>query len=257
VTCTELPPVLRALVDSRAQWQTPQEIACALSLDINEVLDEIVRLRVEGYVDLWPRSPRGPAITFSAWGAAVLGCTAAENPKGSKSVYRWIRGKADPNPPRRRLPRGDEGASAVELAEDRGLGPDQVAEFVEDFESLQARRRERRERRGLPVRPEDVMTPAILYLGHALWPWHERDKGKRPAHLCRDCVQGRRRRQVVRPACRCGRGLRRWPEPAACPGCGDHIPPGRRSHYCLRCSRWGWDPVFSPDPRQARNDRTA
>jgi hypothetical protein len=245
LTCTELPPVLRALVDSRAEWQTAQEIACALEVDIQEVHHEIARLRTEGYVDLWARAPGGPAITFSVWGAATLGYSVIEN-KVSPDVYRWTKGKPDPDPPRRRRRPGceDDEVLIMDLVVEPGPGPAEQAIARIDGESRGEMCAERW-RRGLPIRPEDVPLPTVILWGHVLWPWEESlAKGEtRPPRTCKACIPAKKRRKVLKVSCdRCGRGSRPRPKLDVCPACkGRRI---SRTTFCLRCGRWGWDEFF-------------
>ena len=254
MSSTELPPILGALVASRAAWLSPAETALALEIDVQEVDHEIERLRIDGYVDTSTLSSAVPVFTFSAWGAAVLGYTPTE--QGARNVYRWIKCAPDPDPPRRRKPRRPvlEDEPAINQVVDERPGPLETS-IAREGDDARAAEASARWERGGTVRPEDVPPPSILLWGHGLWHWTEllAPREKRPARDCRECapsIKKAKRLKVLKAMCRCGRGLRRPPRLDCCTGCKDR--PLSKSTLCLRCGRWGWDDFFRPKSARRR-----
>lgn len=235
-------PVLAALIDSRRAWISHSEIVASTSLDPDAV-DAAVQQFVElGYFDIWDRKPV-PVLTLSAWGAATLGYRLSDN--GAENVYRWVRGPLDGDAPRRpkRRPRGNE-PPPIEEVPDQQPRPPELVEVAEEEELAAAERIEKRMRKGLPLRPEDVPQPTIILMGHSGFPWRETDDGDVPSGFCPECNRNERMNKHRRATCKCRRrhAAEAKQGPCQCPGCrGAKL---RRSTYCARDRRWGWDSYF-------------
>jgi hypothetical protein len=236
----DLPPMVVALIDAPAAWMSVAALAVQLEKSESDVSDSLCELDIMGWLDV-SDGPEGPVVTFSAKAIRLLDLDMV----GDLPPFRWERRLR-----KRRRILDDAPPPAVERTPSRELGPAATAIFTEEMTRLVNRRAERRRARGLPLRPEDVAYPSVLLMGHALWPWSEVDTAPRPSVHCRHCHAGGKRRKVLRITCDCGRGLRRWPDPPVCPGCKDQDLSKRRSHYCLRDRRWGWDTYFSPPADQ-------
>ena len=217
VTRTEIAPALRVLIDSRAEWIDVTEYADALSLSIWEACAVIGQFVTDGYLCIGGESTRNPRVTFTAWGAAVLGLERSE--ADARHVYKWvITGKPNPNPPRRPRPRREH--VPIDQVADSAPGPLEQMLLEEE-------------------RHEPV--PRIILTGPELTPWdeHRARKEKRPDRHCKRCrPQGKRKRKSVSISCRCGHPAV-VPAETSCPAChGENL---SRSTYCARCCRWGAD----------------
>jgi len=220
MSCTELPPVLRALVDSRCAWLTEPEIAYALNWRRKETRKEVNRLLGCGYADLHTLADGSTVVTFSPLGAAAFEYELTDDDDVSTQATRWVSRRSR----RRPAPEPEEEGDRIERVPDRRPGP--VDQLI--------------------LQEEDVGRPIVILMGHAGWGWAETlAKGEtRPSTECRECSSVRKKRKVLKAKCECGRGLRRRPRLEVCPACKGR--PLSRWTYCLRCSRWGWDEFFHP-----------
>jgi hypothetical protein len=242
--CTLAQPVLAALVEARREWATVPALAERSRLDEETVHRVVEDLRIRGYLDVWWTKRPLPVVTFSAWGAFTLGYRLHDD-GADRPRRRWVRAESKGEPPRRRRPRPrEEGAELVDQLADPGPAPDVVAEEAEEADARAEELRIRREKRGLPLREDDVPRPTIILTGHSLATWNETDEGNVPSGYCPEANRRRERNEVPRASCPCKRDHLRKLRPALCPGCrGREL---TRSTFCARCRRWGWDPFFHP-----------
>ena len=244
-------PVFRALVDSRAPWQSPAELATAIGVDVCIIMDELKALESEEYIDIWLNSAAGPIVTFSAWGSDRLGLSLAE--AGGENVFRWVETSSTRNPKSRRRPKEGKEGSIIDNAVDQRPGPADLAEQNELDEIRTEQRRRRREQRGLPLRPQDVPRPTIQYARLSPWGESRAKREERPARTCAHCSKGNGRRKVLKIRCQhCGRGCRPRPESQRRECCPDR--PLKTNEICLSCRRWGWDEHFAKHNRVSADD---
>jgi hypothetical protein len=239
-----LPPLVQALLDAPRAWLTPAQFAQLVEQDESYVTDALCDLDVAGWLDI-SEGRDGPLVTFSYRAMVDLELEIIEH----AHEFRWVRRRRGrPGPPLE--------GSPLDLVVDRDLGPADTAIYHEALMLLQARRQERRRRRGLPLRPEDAAYPTILLMGHGLWHWHERDKGKRPSRICRHCEVVRKRHRFLKPWCEhCGRNMRPAPRLDVCTGCKSR--PISDSTLCLKCNRWGWDELTSKAQAAGKTEKQA
>lgn len=240
------PRLIAALVEGPRAWSTPAQLADLVGATADQVGDELVDLDVAGWLDVTD-GPAGPIVTLSMDAIRALDVELIEH----MSEYRWVRShRRRPNP--RAL------APALEAIPDRDPLADAAlaASYREEFDRIQARRRERRGRRGLPLTPEHAPYPTIFLLGHGLWHWHERDKGPRPSRICSHCEVVRKRHRYLKQDCtHCGRNVRPAPRLEVCTGCkGKDI---SDSTYCGKCNRWGWDEITRGEAAPRRAEKSA
>ena|GEM_PF-3785284 len=239
---TSTRPVLAALIESRREWISLEEIATATGFDqsaVDFIVDSLIK---NGYLDAWVRKS-STVVTFSCWGAWKLGYRLTENGARNRNRLRWVKrkkGKTDLDPPRRRHREMD--LRPAEAIPDDRPGPEQVAaERDEEAVRFEAKRT-RAERRGTPLRIEDVPRPRIILTGHSGFPWSETDDGDVPSGYCPECNQAESKNKHLRANCQCRRWHRLNLRPGRCVGC--HGAKLSRSTYCSRCRRWGWDDYF-------------
>lgn len=216
--------LLEALIGGPKAWQTPDAVAEALGLGVEETTDLLCELDMAGWLVVWdgedaPGRCEGPVVCLSPLGAERLGVRLVE--VGPKAVPAWARlGDVDPLPPRGPLDAQRVRPLNLERAPDPFPGPEQAAILAErSAAQFAAQERLGRDERGSFSPPS-------------------------PSHLI-------------------GVGLTPWPGPSQtpgpdrkgiCPACGGR--PLRSHMYCLCCDNWGFDgvvdrpgPTDSPSPR--------
>lgn len=243
---TELPPILEALLRAPLPWQTPQELADALTQSLDYISDQLCDLEVSGVVDV-SDSDAGVVVAFSFRTIAELDLELIDDEK--TELPRWAL---------RAAPRVGIGPDLWEECErtpdHRNPDPYIVVALAELEEQRAERKRVKREKRGLPLRYQDVPLPTVQHTGHAGLDWHEPQLDGRQ-NRCPSCMTGARPRKVLRLKCRCGRGERFRPKDAVCRACKNK--PLSRTECCLDCGRWGWDSYFGPKASATQEERSA
>ena len=87
--------IVEALIKAPVAWQSPSELAAALGINIEDTLDILASLDVEGWLAAWERE-LDIVVTLSIGGASFLGLRLVEI--GRDEVPRWAR-QGDPEPP--------------------------------------------------------------------------------------------------------------------------------------------------------------
>ena len=209
--------VLGALIEAPVAWQSPEAVATAIGLGVEETTDLLCALDVAGWVVVWD-STEGPYITLSALGAERLAVRLVE--VGPGGTLRWAPvGDPDPPAPRSKNVCAGERGARLEFVIDPNESPEDA---VSRFESPPARPGAGAARKGGAgaSRPDDLPRP-IQLVGVGLTPWPG------PVQNAEDL--------------------------ATCPVCGSKkfLP----QMYCLYCDRWGLDRVLphsQDDPSSAR-----
>lgn len=247
---TELPPILDALLRAPLAWQTPQELSDTLNQSLDDISDQLCEYEVAGVVDV-SDGDEGVVVAFSFRSIRELDLELIDDEK--TGLPRW-----GLRPPRRsQAPAEEVYEPFIETEDVRNPDPYVLVALAELEEQRAERKRVKRERRGLPLRYQDVPLPTIQHTGHAGLPWHEPDLDGRE-NRCSSCLMGGKRRKVLRLHCRCGRGERRRPKDDRCRACkACKNKPFSRSECCLDCGRWGWDDYFSPKPQRPPAEQTA
>jgi hypothetical protein len=207
-------PVLDALIAAPIACQSPDDLAVALGLDVDEMTDRLSLMDEAGWIAVWDGEV-GPIVTLTPLAAERLQVVLIE--RGPDETPRWARaGDPVPSPPKAKHVCHSERSASLDGLPDPALTPDLAAERAERAEGLAARAASRRTGPSTPFRVEDLPRPSML-LGQGLTPWPG------PRQAPRD----------------------------DCPACSDRV---LLPHmYCLCCNRWGLDAllaalVHSSDP---------
>jgi hypothetical protein len=200
--------VLDALIQAPVAWQSPEEVAIAIGLGVDETTDILCALDLAGWVVVWD-STEGPYITLSPLGAERLAVRLVE--VGPAGTLRWAP-LGDPSPPEPRSKNVcvTDRAAYFEFVTDPTESP---ADAISRFESLPARPGTARKGAAGLARPDDLPRPTQL-VGVGLTPWPG------PVHNAEEL--------------------------ATCPVCGSRklLP----QMYCLYCDRWGLDRLLPDSP---------
>jgi hypothetical protein len=204
--------ILRQIRVSPGACVAPSALAAALAVEPDVMLDQLAEMDIAGWICVW-ETEGGPLITYSPLTVERLDLKLTEDARGT---LRWVI-EAE-GTPERVYPRPchDDGqVDVLDTIADPSPGPDEIAERNEAAERAGAALIARSDR--YPLAAEDVPYPTVMLLGNES-DWYEIDRrrGRKPAFRRCDCCKGRK------------------------------LP---LNHYCLRCSRWGWDPYFAaPKP---------
>jgi hypothetical protein len=194
---------LEALIAGPAAWREVGTIADALGLGVDDTMDALCDLDVDGWLEVRDGED-GPLVSLSPLGASRLGVRLVES--GVAETPRWARsGDPEPPPPRPRNVCAGERGATLEFVNDPMPRPDLAAELAERT-AVAVAKAERPAAAESPARPDALPFPSVL-LGVGLTPWPGPGQAPDMSGIC--------------PACG-GRKLR------------PHV-------YCLCCDRWGLD----------------
>lgn len=280
---TVVATVREAFLAARKEWMFPSDLAESTGWDPTAVDAALADLERGGLIDVWTKAPgnRGPAVTWSAYGAKVLGIqltipTSRVDERGveRRRPSRWRRAKnvTGPDRPRKRrrhvfadrcaevlMPDDDPAPGPVDLVVDASPPPDELVSLHEEMYAAVELRREQLEQLGKSLTPDDAPLPIVVYDAPGTWLEYERtaDEVFEPLGPC-DCCAERaiwcvERDQGDQPESLAAFIEQLRDDPAA-------VGPRRgvktridRNGVCPKCQRWGWDSYFAPiDVRHRR-----
>jgi hypothetical protein len=155
--------LLDAIVAGPIGWQTPQQLATRLGLELNQTADLIADLNAQQWLDPW-ETEQELYVTLSPRAAERLNVRLVQ--VGRSEVMRW-RSWDDPELPQpRSLTRSAGRADALELIADPSPGPEAEAMAAERAERLVAIEEDPADSKWFETLPR----PTIL-LGLGLTPW--------------------------------------------------------------------------------------
>jgi hypothetical protein len=158
-------PVLNALLKAPIAWQTPAELAVELKGGLDETMELLSDMDVDGWIEVWDYEP-GPRIALSSLAAERLKIHLVE--VGPGETPRWAH-LGDPAPPCPRAKHVCQSsvAAALEFAPDNSTPPPLAAERAE-----RARRQAAllEANPSTTIRAEDLPWPTHL-VGQGLVPW--------------------------------------------------------------------------------------
>jgi hypothetical protein len=169
--------LLNAIVAGPLGWQTPQQLATRLGLELDQTADLIADLNSLGWLDPW-ETERELYVTLSPRAAERLNVHLVQI--GRSEVMRW-RSWDEPEPPQPRSTARSAGrADALDLIADPTPGPEAQAMAAERAERLTVVSEDPADSKWMETLPRPTI---LLGLGLSPWPGPRRS----PAKVCPGC----------------------------------------------------------------------
>lgn len=221
--------ILAAIVVAKAPWLSPEEVASAISFEVDQVTDWLADMNAAGWIDVWEQEDAPLVVTLSPLAAERLDVHLVEV---GEEQFRWaLRQAPEPLPPIAVGVMADAAAADMAWVADTAPSAEELVAEADELEAAAKKPKKKKKPKVPKLKrlpqfarkplPRILITgglpwPTVL-LGVRLWDWKELAPGV-PACYC--------------PSCH-GRKLRSW-------------------EYCLVCDRWGFNQFRAPGPPELR-----